>query len=113
MSIYNSGRPKKYNPTTGKGEMPPSEAGEYRIRDDEGNIVYIGETDNLKRRMQEHIRSGKLKTNYTFEYQIADKNVTARTRREHEKEKIEQHKPALNKVKGGGGRIPLIKNKYN
>ncbi len=61
MSIHKSGRPKKYNPTTGKGEMPPSKPGEYRIRDDNGNIVYVGETVNLRRRMNEHIRSGKLK----------------------------------------------------
>ncbi|WP_300712176.1 GIY-YIG nuclease family protein [uncultured Brachyspira sp.] len=112
MSIYNSGRPKKYNPAIKKGKIPPCEAGEYRIRDDEKNIDYIGETNNLKRRMQEHIRSGKLKINYTFEYQIADESSTSQTRREHEKEKIEQHKPALNKSKGGEGR-PANKKKSN
>lgn len=62
MSIYKPGRPKKYDPSSGKGQKPPATPGEYRIRDDEGNIVYIGETNDLKRRMQEHIRSGKLKT---------------------------------------------------
>lgn len=61
MGIYKSGRPKKYNPTTGEGTKPPSKPGEYRIRDEDGNIVYVGETSNLNRRMNEHIRSGKLK----------------------------------------------------
>lgn len=61
MGIYKPGRPSKYNPSSGSGCKPPSKPGEYRIRDDEGNIVYVGETNNLNRRMQEHIRSGKLK----------------------------------------------------
>lgn len=61
MGIYKSGRPRKYNPTTGRGKMPPSKPGEYRIRDEKGNIVYIGEASDLKRRMQQHIRTGKLK----------------------------------------------------
>lgn len=62
MGIYKAGRPKKYNPSTGEGNMPPSKQGEYRIRDEEGKIVYIGETNNLQRRMKEHIKTGKLKT---------------------------------------------------
>lgn len=61
MGIYKPGRPKKYDPTTGKGTLPPAAPGMYRIRDEKGRIVYIGETNNLRRRMYEHIRSGKLK----------------------------------------------------
>lgn len=61
MGTYKPGRPKKYNPTTGKGKMPPSKPGEYRIRNEKGEIVYIGETADLKRRMRQHINSGKLK----------------------------------------------------
>lgn len=62
MGIYKQGRPKKYNPKTGEGQKPPSAPGEYRIRDENGDIVYIGETNNLNRRMNEHIKSGKIKT---------------------------------------------------
>ena len=40
---------------------PPSAPGEYRIRDEKGKIVYVGETSDLNRRMHEHIRSGKRK----------------------------------------------------
>lgn len=61
MGTYKPGRPKKYDPSTGKGQEPPSKPGEYRIRDEAGNIVYIGETNNLKRRMKEQIKSGKIK----------------------------------------------------
>jgi len=61
MGIYKPGRPKKYNPSTGEGHKPPSAPGEYRIRDDKGNIIYVGETNNLNRRMNQHIKSGKLK----------------------------------------------------
>ena len=49
MSIYKPGRPAKYNPTTGVGSKPPASPGEYRIRNGEGDIVYIGETNNLNR----------------------------------------------------------------
>jgi len=42
---------------------------------------------------------------YTFEYKEADKRSTSRTRRVHEREKIKQHNPPLNKSKGGEGPI--------
>ena len=64
MGIYSPGRPKKFNPTTGEGRTPPSAPGEYRIRDEKGKIVYVGETSDLNRRMHEHIRSGKLKKDW-------------------------------------------------
>lgn len=57
--LYKPGRPKKYDPNSGKGNPPPNKAGEYRIRDEHNNIIYIGETNNLKRRMQEHKRNGR------------------------------------------------------
>ena len=69
MAVYKRGRPAKYDPTTKSGKKPPKEPGEYRIRDDSGKIIYIGETNNLERRMREHIRSGKLKT-FRVEKQI-------------------------------------------
>ena len=48
MSIYKPGRPSKYNPSTHTGSEPPAKPGEYRIRDKEGKLTYIGETNNLK-----------------------------------------------------------------
>ncbi|MBQ8497855.1 MAG: GIY-YIG nuclease family protein [Clostridia bacterium] len=115
MSVYKKGRPHKYNPTTKEGIEPPSKQGEYRIRNADGKIMYIGETNNLKRRMNEHIRSGKLPCgegeNSTFEYQVADGRSSSVTRREHERQKIEKHAPLLNRSGGGEGRIAIKKRK--
>lgn len=107
MSTYKPGRPTKYNPTTGAGTKPPSAPGEYRIRDKDGHITYIGETCDLSRRTREHQRNGKLTPGTggnTIEYKVADGRSSSRTRREHEREKIAQHKPTQNRSKGGEGR---------
>lgn len=61
MGIYKPGRPQKYNPATGEGKKPPSKPGEYRIKDEAGNIVYVGETCDLNRRIKQHIKTGKIK----------------------------------------------------
>lgn len=115
MAVYKPGRPHKYNPTTEKGSLPPMREGEYRIRDRNGNITYIGETNNLRRRMNEHIRSGKLPKgageNSTFEYKLADRRSTSATRRAHERKKIKEHMPALNRSCGGEGRIAVKKKR--
>lgn len=60
MSQYKPGRPSKYDPNNKTGKKPPSKPGEYRIRNDKGDIIYVGETNDLNRRMNEHKRSGKL-----------------------------------------------------
>lgn len=104
MAIYGRGRPAKYRPADGKGTQPPAVPGEYRIRNSAGDLTYIGETNNLKRRMQEHIRSGKLTADGSIEFQTADGRSTSRTRREHERQKIEEHRPPLNRSHGGEGR---------
>ena len=107
MAIYKPGRPNKYNPTTGAGQKPPAKPGEYRMRDSSGTITYIGETNNLARRTQEHIRSGRLSAGQgssTIEYQVADGRSTSHTRREHERQSIHKHSPTLNRSKGGEGR---------
>lgn len=105
MGIYHAGRPKKYDPFVQAGQRPPHLPGEYRIRDGSGELIYIGETNDLFRRMQEHIRRGKLQNGGTIEFQAADGRSTSRTRREHERAKIAQHSPALNRSGGGEGRI--------
>lgn len=110
--MYKPGRPKKYDPHTGSGHAPPSTPGEYRIRDTlDNSIDYVGETCNLKRRMNEHVRAGKLDEFNTFEWKQADESSNSRTRREHEKEKIKQHSPWLNKSKGGEG--PIARNLFD
>ena len=109
MGIYKPGRPTKYNPYDKSGKKPPAKPGEYRIRDKDGEITYIGETCDLNRRMNQHIKNGKLSdpnnSGGTFEYKVADGRSSSNTRRIHEKEKIKQHNPAMNASKGGEGRI--------
>ena len=105
MGIYPAGRPQKIFPFEAVGSRPPQRPGEYRIRDTSGAIAYIGETNNLRRRMGEHMRSGKLQVGYSLEYQVADGRSTSQTRRVHERSKIAQHNPVLNRSNGGEGRI--------
>lgn len=104
MGIYSSGRMKKYRQGDGKEKLPPNKPGEYRIRNGNGAVVYVGETCDINRRMNEHRRSGKFGKDESFEYQVADGRSTSSTRREHERKKIEQHNPERNKRAGGGGR---------
>lgn len=104
MGIYGKGRPFKYFPGTGQGSQPPRKPGEYRIRDEAGTPLYIGETNNLHRRMGEHMRSGKLSGDRTFEFQLADERSSSKTRRVHERLRIKQHNPVLNLSGGGEGR---------
>lgn len=105
MSIYKPGRPSKFDPWTGRGTKPPARPGEYRIRDTSGTISYIGETCDLGRRTREHIRSGKIESGGTIEFKIADGRSTSATRRMHERAKILEHNPVLNRSGGGEGRI--------
>ena len=98
MGIFKRGRPSRKEPS----EKP----GEYYFRNKTTKKVdYVGETNNLKRRKKEHTDSGKLDQNeHWFESKEADGRSSSRTRREHEKSKIDRHKPRLNMRRGGGGR---------
>ena len=99
MSIFRRGRPSR--------QAPPNRPGIYRFRNKlTGEVDYIGEAADIARRIVIHIRSPKpvsLDTHYV-EWKAADRRSTSRTRREHERVKINKHKPRLNKRGGGGGR---------
>ena len=102
MGIYKPGRmPEAGN---NDGRKPPPRAGEYRILDSSRKVKYIGETNNLARRMGEHRRAGKLRDSDRFAWQTADGRSTSNTRRKHEREKIKKHRPELNRSGGGEGR---------
>ena len=97
--LYKPGRPSRQD--------PPQKPGEYRWRNKKtGEIDYIGETNNLKRRKSEHERSSKpvSEKSHFFEWKTADGRFSVDKRREHEKTKINQHNPNLNLRAGGGGR---------
>lgn len=104
-SPYKPGRPSKYRPHENKGTPPPHKPGEYRIRTESGRFKYGGETGDLLDRMRIHMRSGKIRSGQSFEYQTADRRFKQKTRRIHETIKIDNHKPYANKRAGGGGRL--------
>ncbi len=101
-SSYSAGRPSHYRPST--SATPPATAGEYRIYDSKGGLGYVGETNNLNRRLGEHERSGKLCSDCSVTYQQAKPDSTSASRREHERQTIEALSPPWNKSRGGEGR---------
>lgn len=105
MFPYKAGRPFRYDPAAKKGKTPPACPGEYRIRNARRELQYIGETNDLSRRMKEHIASGKLPLDGSvFDYMPADGRSASRTRRAHEQRSIKKHAPPGNKSRGGEGR---------
>lgn len=106
MGVYGRGRPKRWNPFTGEGSTPPDAPGEYRLRDRSGKITYVGETNNLRRRLKEHKSKGKIKQlgEGTVDWMRASDSSDSASRREHERRSIRKHKPSMNKSRGGEGR---------
>ena len=103
MSTYKPGPYKNVK----SGEKAPAKPGAERYVSKKTNkVVYQGETSNLRTRMSKQ-RSDKMpytSGHYQPQYKLADGRSTSRTRRIHEKKKIDQHKPRFNKKRGGGGR---------
>lgn len=98
-SPYDRGRPRR--------STPPNTGGEYRIRDGAtGELRYIGETNDLSRRQDEHTRSGLLQPGDTFEWKASRDGATSLERRAAEREHIAKHSPPANRRAGGGGRPP-------
>ena len=105
MGIFSAGRPLKYRPFENEGKKPPQSPGVYRIRSEQGNVMYVGETVNLCKRMNEHIKkTGNLKKGESFEYKIASPNSDSSSRRQVEKQKIAKYHPTRNRSSGGEGR---------
>ena len=112
MNTYKSGRPVEYDPFgSDTSKRPPKKKGEYRIlrpsKDGKSkrDIAYIGVTNDLERRMKEHMRSGKLcEKNPIFAYKVADGRSSQGRLNDHERRKIKQHAPPLNQRAGGAGR---------
>lgn len=100
------GRMRETDIIKGKDCSIPSEPGIYRhINKDSGEIDYIGQTDNLRKRQQEHARSGKLNTEkQKVAYSISKTNATKDDLLKTEKDQIRRHNPSRNTTKGGNGR---------
>ncbi len=102
MGVYNRGRPRKIQYE--EVSDIPHKAGEYRIRDKETKApLYIGETNDLRRRASEHQKTGKFGPGTTLEYMVANSS-TSEERRKHEQQSIKKHSPSLNRSRGGEGR---------
>ena len=99
MGIFKRGRPSR--------QEPPDKPGIYYFRNKGTKKVdYVGETKNLNRRKKQYLASKKLDLEvHWFEFKVADGRSTSRTRRQHERSKIDRHKPRLNQRRGGGGRV--------
>lgn len=112
MKLYKPGRPKELHPLNDPTSRPPKAKGEYRLLDGKNKEkVYIGVSNDLDRRMHEHIRSGKLNKNTSiFAYKVADGRASQKHINDHERIKIKKHAPTLNQRAGGGGR-PYKKGK--
>ena len=90
----------------GNNSPIPSVPGEYRHRNKSTDIVeYVGQTDNLRKRQQEHARSGKLDINNQYvQYGVAKSTASKDDLLQTEKEHIARHNPSGNTTKGGNGR---------
>jgi|GEM_PF-2245955 len=106
LSTNAPGRMHKTDIVKGDKSSIPQEPGTYRHRNKEtGEIEYVGDTSNLRKRQQEHVRSGKLDTSkQDVEYSVAKSGATREERRQTEKDHISRHNPIGNKTKGGNGR---------
>jgi hypothetical protein len=105
-SPFGPGRPFEYNPFSDSGTEPPDEAGWYRVCDAAGDPQYDGITNDLPRRLVEHIRAENIKLGEKFVYKVAKKGTPYEQLRSHEVKKIERDKPPRNLRGGGGGRTP-------
>ena len=112
MTLYRRGRPNRYNVIKMDGVRPPKVVGEYRIRYKRlKRIKYIGITNDLERRMNEHEKKGRINDNAPyFEWMPALPDTPYKRLREHEKASISKHNPKINKNSGGGGKEPQTLN---
>jgi len=105
-SAIAQGRMRKTDIIKGKHSPIPTEPGIYRhINKKTGKIDYVGQTNNLRVRQQQHARDNKLNIDIQFvEYAIKREHATKNDLCQTEIQHIDKHKPKNNKTKGGNGR---------
>ena len=105
MQIYKPGRPKEHRPLDGYLGCIPKAKGEYRILSKDREVMYVGVSNNINRRVKEHIKSGKINSdNPIVAFKKADGRAGQSRLNDHERKKIKQHSPKLNQRAGGAGR---------
>jgi predicted GIY-YIG superfamily endonuclease len=92
--------------TTDRIEDLPEKPGLYRhINKESGCVEYIGQTNNIKRRNQEHKAREKLDlSTQKIAYAVAHPDADRQKLCDAEKRHIKKHNPSGNKYKGGNGR---------
>lgn len=105
-SAIPSGRMRETDKIKGKDSTIPNKPGEYRhINKNTGEVEYVGQTNDLRKRQQEHARNGKLDTNeQKVAYSVAKPDATKDDLLKTEKDHIKRHNPSGNTYEGGNGR---------
>lgn len=106
MAALKPGRMKVARSVKGKDSQIPHSRGLYRHIDEAtGEIDYIGQTDDLRARNQQHVLTGKLDlSGQRVEYSVADDSATKDQLRDDEAKHIAKHHPSGNKTSGREGR---------
>lgn len=105
-SAIKSGRMHKTNNIKGCESKIPQKPGMYRhVNKETGEVEYVGQTDNLRRRQQQHARDGKLDTaKQDVMYSVARNEATKDDLCDTEKAHIKRKKPSGNTTIGGNGK---------
>lgn len=103
-SALKPGRPIRYRPSSPGTTKPPECAGIYYIYDGNGNLIYTGQSVNLRRRVYEHKRNGRIPDGGYVDCIKAKEGISYYELDATERAKIDKHNPPSNQRAGGGGR---------
>jgi len=95
------GRPPEYNPYE---ERLPEQIGVYRVKDQSGQVQYVGSSNNVNRRISEHKRSGTIVEGDIVSVTKFHGNTGQNTVGEYEKKEIKRLNPKQNEHPGAPGR---------
>ena len=100
------GRFRQTDRIKGPGSPLPNKPGVYRfVNKSTREVEYVGQTNNLRKRQQQHAKSGKLNTAKQYvQYAVAKTTATKGDLCRTEVDHIARHRPSGNKYKGGNGR---------
>lgn len=84
----------------------PHSPGVYRhIEKETEVVVYVGQSNDLRTRQQQHARTGRFDpTKHVVQYAVARSDATKDDLCRTEQCHIKRHSPTGNKIKGGNGR---------
>lgn len=95
------GRPPEFDPNS---EYLPNGKGVYRVIDQNNTVQYVGSSNNVDRRVQEHIKSGMVQPGDTVSVTSFHGNTGQNTVCDYEVKEIDRLNPVQNIHPGGPGR---------